>query len=488
MKLTLRILLAIAILSCFNCNVYAQNQSKKELRLFLDSKQYFNPDAGNYIEFQFLFAGYTVNYLQVENGLKGDVAMAIQISQNDSVIVSDVYRLETPIMRDSVIEDFYDIRRYALKPGVYEFFLEVLDYNSENAALKTSQTIVVDDLQGKTSISDIQIADYIIAGDGTSMFAKSGYDIYPRLSNYFSNDAERLPIYFEIYNTHLLKDGQFGLRQKVIDANTGIEIQDLSFTTKMTCDTVIPIIRQINLLEIPSGNYVVEYSIIDRSSNKVTETAYSFEREKTYLEAITIENTVIDPAFQESITEDSVSFYLASLIPISRPGEVRNIIKILKERTLEDQRKYLQMYWISTAGVKAYDSWIQYKGQVLLVQKLFKTNFQDGFETDRGRVYLQYGAPNQMIQREVSSSEYPYEIWQYYKIGVFSNKRFIFYNPDLISNNYKLLHSDMIGELKNNAWPQILSKRNTTNGNVDDPNNERQDQYGGSSQNVIKQF
>jgi hypothetical protein len=126
--------------------------------------------------------------------------------------------------------------------------------------------------------------------------------------------------------------------------------------------------------------------------------------------------------------------------------------------------------------------------QVQLVERLYANNFQEGFETDRGRVYLQYGSPTNIIQREVSSTEYPYEIWQYNKIGQFSNRRFIFYNPDLVNNAYRLLHSDMLGELKNPAWPQMLNSRNSTKGNIDDPNSGVQEHWGGNSNDLFRQY
>ncbi len=465
-------------------NLHAQ----KSVRVFLDSKQYYDPELGNYLEIQLLFSGYTLEYLPVEEGLQGEIAVAMQITQNDSSIVNDVYRLKTPIMRDSVIDDFYDIRRYQLSPGVYQYMLEIFDMNSTSESLTATQTLVIDELGKSVQISDVQVADYAAKGDGTSMFYKSGYDIYPRLNNYFNEESLNLPVYFEIYNTHLSKDSVFGLKQTVINADSGEEFAELSDIFKVKAAPVVPVIRQMSLVNVPAGKYVVEYTLINREQEVVAQTAYSFEREiESATEYLTLENTIIDPAFQASLTNDSVSYYLGSLIPISRPGEVRNILQILKTKTVEDQRKYIQMFWITTAGKsKAYDSWIQYKGQVQLVESVFSTNLMDGYETDRGRVYLQYGAPTQMIPREVSPSEYPYEIWQYDKIGVFSNKRFIFYNPDLINNNYSLLHSDMVGELKNNAWPQALNRRNTTNGNVDDPNSTKQEHFGGQSNSLYR--
>jgi hypothetical protein len=75
---------------------------------------------------------------------------------------------------------------------------------------------------------------------------------------------------------------------------------------------------------------------------------------------------------------------------------------------------------------------------------------------------LKYGPPNAKIQRPNEPEEYPYEIWQYYKIENFSNRRFVFYNPSMVGNEYVLLHSDMPGELFNNRWNLDLSRTGGT--------------------------
>jgi hypothetical protein len=53
----------------------------------------------------------------------------------------------------------------------------------------------------------------------------------------------------------------------------------------------------------------------------------------------------------------------------------------------------------------------------------------------------------------------PYEIWTYNRnqIGE-SNVFFVFFNDDLVSNEFRLLHSSAIGEPKNNKWQEVLSQ------------------------------
>ena len=203
--------------------------------------------------------------------------------------------------------------------------------------------------------------------------------------------------------------------------------------------------------------------------------SYEFERSNSIEISTYTGDIVLDPSFQNSMSNDSVGFYLESLIPISKGVEVKNIIDIANRRSVEDARKYLQLYWSKTAPKTTYDTWIKYKQQVDFVEKLYATTIQPGYETDRGRVYLQYGAPSDVIRKEYSATEYPYEIWNYNKIGAFSNKRFVFYNPSMVNNSYRLLHSDMVGELKNLNWPAEVSK----SGTINNPNSGGD--FGGSS-------
>jgi hypothetical protein len=97
---------------------------------------------------------------------------------------------------------------------------------------------------------------------------------------------------------------------------------------------------------------------------------------------------------------------------------------------------------------------------VVEVEERFATQIHKGYETDRGRVYLKYGPPNIITESYNEPSSYPYEIWQYYKLGNNqTNKRFVFYSNNELTNNFELLHSDAIGEISNYRWQVILNSR-----------------------------
>lgn len=475
------------ILSLLFLSTFLSFSQVQKIRAYLDDKQFYAPEVGDYVEIQLQFVGYSLKYKGVEGGLMGEMAIRMAVKLDSIVIASDAYRLQSPLMKDSVIEDFYDLKRFALKPGKYVLEIELQDLNAEGESVKAFKPIYVEEFKKGPLVSDIQVAEIVTKGDGNSVFFKSGYDIIPRLSTFYPQVISTLPVYFEVYKTSEMADSVFAIKQTITDFN-GKEVEGMTTFTRHKTSEVVPILRPVDIAMLPTGKYSLDFSVLTRDMVEISKKSYEFERSndiEIYVDPATL---IIDPAFQTSITEDSVEYYLASLIPMSKPGEVKNILSILKSKNRELARKHIQAFWVATSGADYYPAWLNYKSQVQLVERLYSNNFQAGYETDRGRVYLQYGSPTTIIQKEVSSTEYPYEIWQYNRIGKFSNKRFIFYNPDLVNNAYRLLHSDMIGELKNASWQLVLNKRNTINGTTDDPNQNVQQSWGGNSNNNFRQY
>ena len=230
--------------------------------------------------------------------------------------------------------------------------------------------------------------------------------------------------------------------------------------------------------------------MVDKDFKEMTISTYEFDRYREEESAlVSTENIVLDPNFQKSISDDSVAYYVESLIPICKPAEIKNVIKLLKTKDKDLCRKYLQAFWVnSTGNQQVYEKWLEYKFQVQLVEKLYATNFMSGYETDRGRVYLQYGPPNNIITKEVSSTETPYEVWRYDKILNMSNRKFIFYNPDLTNNAYRLLHSDVRGEVQNLRWQQYLQKRGSHNTDAYDDGDGVNDFFGGQGNELFNQY
>ena len=103
--------------------------------------------------------------------------------------------------------------------------------------------------------------------------------------------------------------------------------------------------------------------------------------------------------------------------------------------------------------------WENYYAQVKRVNNSFSAIRIKGYETDRGRVFLKYGAPDRIVQNHNEPGAYPYEIWHYYTLEKQRNKKFVFMTRDIATNDFQLIHSDAIGELNNSRWTSEIYSR-----------------------------
>ena len=126
-------------------------------------------------------------------------------------------------MIDSIVEDFYDLRRYVLKPGNYNFSIQITDVllkdDSSNQAkgIASSFPIYVDDFSNKICFSGLEIAEYAFASKENNSFCKSGYHIIPRIISYYPKQLNRIPLYFEVYNTDKGNDSIYVIKQSLWD-------------------------------------------------------------------------------------------------------------------------------------------------------------------------------------------------------------------------------------------------------------------------------
>jgi GWxTD domain-containing protein len=145
-------------------------------------------------------------------------------------------------------------------------------------------------------------------------------------------------------------------------------------------------------------------------------------------------------------------------------------------------QRFFYSFWEKRDQANPSQAWNNYKQEVEKVNKSYGTLIERGYETDRGRVYLQYGPPNNINKQDREPSNYPYEIWHYYVLGNQSNRKFVFYNPDLVTNDYTLIHSDANGEIYDQRWQMKLQKRSNQSRDLD--KEKSPDHFGGRSDEI----
>jgi GWxTD domain-containing protein len=448
----------------------------KDISTFYNSKQFKLEGKGTLVENYLSIAPHSIVYKPNANQKPQGRIEITQIYKQGNVIVDfKKYILNSPeIGQDSIADDFVDQQRFVLTPGEYVFELELLDLNDDKAtAFKYQEMVTIQDFSVGIQFSDAEFIESYVKTDQPSEFTKSGYDIVPFVMNHLPSEIVKLAYYTELYLGESSNDVHI-LTQFIEDFETSRQLTKYAKVSKTKNERIVPVLNVFNVQELPSGKYNLVMQLKNKDGVVVAEKKTFFTRENPT--NFDINNFLADNVtntFVDNYSDADLKEYIKSLTPIASTLE-NNVIKRVDSLSFDMKKRFFYSFWKQRDEARPEDKWLTYNKEVEKVEKTYATKVKRGYETDRGRVYLQYGPPNSIMEKLNESNSYPYEIWHYYRIDKYSNKKFIFYDPDLITNDFQLLHSDMYGERNNYRWQIDLRKRNTPFDSVDDtrPANE----------------
>jgi len=137
----------------------------------------------------------------------------------------------------------------------------------------------------------------------------------------------------------------------------------------------------------------------------------------------------------------------------SRYTATKNEIEQYKKLTgIEAKRKAMFDFWMNRDEDRTTpqnEVKQEYFKRVSVANSQYKTGFREGWKTDRGRVYIMYGPPDEVERHANELDVKPYEVWYYNSIQ--GGVQFIFGDRTGFSD-YILLHSTHRNELRDDNW------------------------------------
>ena len=291
------------------------------------------------------------------------------------------------------------------------------------------------------------------------------------MADYFPQSIQTLELYAEVYGSeaHFGKDSLYLLTYQIENADKGEVFGQFKKSSRVKAKAIEPVMAQLDIKALPSGNYRAAIEVRNRKGELVARREQYFQRNNPVrldYDLQALDQLDMNSTFAGAFNDrDSLAEHINSLRPIADPLERKIIDDRHKDRDMDQMKRFFYSFW-ANRSVDPEQAWRDYRVQVIKVNKLFGCRVKQGYETDRGYVYLKYGAPNTMMDQFNEMDAYPYTIWHYYRAGKYTNRRFVFYQPDLVSNCLELLHSEVPGEIQNPSWNQILHSRNVAMPNV----------------------
>lgn len=498
-RITMRKLLLV-IAAAFATNFVVA----RELTANLTSAAFSTPENNTYVETYLSIIGNSVHYVKNANGhYQAAVDIRMSVMKGDSLKDYRKYVLNSPETDDTTkAPNFLDLQRFSLPFGLYELTITMYDVNRiPQRVITNARSLVVDIDPDSVGLSHVEMLESYTKSTRQNILTKSGYDLIPYVSSFYPGNMANLSFYSEVYNTRkVLKEEKFLALYYIESAETHTRMTDYYAFQKLASAPVSSILYSFDISKLPSGNYNLVVEVRNAQNRLLSLRSTPFERfnpgiqiKLSDIAAIDITNT-----FASRITsKDTLTDYIRSLSPISTNNEKEFAESRIQEGDIKLMQQYFFNFWQTRNQANPEAAWIAYNKEVAKVNANYGTQIMRGYQTDRGRVYLQYGAPDQIVLMYNEPSSYPYEVWQYYTIRgsatnqdinspdntTQSNKKFVFANFDLVTNNFVLIHSDARGEVRDDRWKVRLTKRDNSNPNLD--NGDQPDQYGGHSQDVF---
>ncbi|MGC8652457.1 MAG: GWxTD domain-containing protein [Candidatus Kryptoniota bacterium] len=380
------------------------------------------------------------------------------IETDSSVVYADtipVATVDTASIKNS--GNLVTINRMLFAPGKYSVKVYAGDVNNRGVSDTASYQLNVRPFSSNSlSLSDIELCSEIKPGSSeVDPYLKNTLHVVPNPKGLYGLGLPNISYYLEIYGLDNDSDRtHYDITWNLIDSY-GNKIKG-GRTDKIGSASNVVQVGQANISNVPTGKYDFSVTVNDLKKNKSATAAKSIFIYNPYVKAYQISDSsnldIVSSPFYV-MGEAALDEEFAAARYLATPQEAETYQKL---KGVDAKRRFMISFWKredQIAGPDGFNSRRQFLERLNYVNQKYRTAFKAGWLTDRGRVYLHYGKPDDIERHPSSSNTKPYEIWYYNSLQGGVNFVFI----DLTGfNDYVLIHSTLQGEVYNPDWQKYV--------------------------------
>jgi hypothetical protein len=367
----------------------------------------------------------------------------------------------------------------------------IYDPNSQDTLKEKLNFIIkMPDAQIKPVCSDLMLMEPEFYDPAKSVFEQKIQAI--RSSDFYMKADTVLRFYSEAHG--ILRDRPAGIplvsRVRVLEQSSKKSLDEFGKIRRVKSGLNLAYITDLPIKNLPSGNYLLIWDLIDTAGKIVAVSYRDFRKSNPGLKQDFVDGTTpsgdqVLATEIEKLTSAERQHLVASLLPIASTSEQSTIDYLRKKGTETEVKNYLASFWSKRSGQSAAKEFRQYHNLVVYADSKYSTQTMKAYQTERGRIILQYGKPN-IIENEYSDRQrkamqnlntIPYEVWYYYYLEVpvkQSDVMFVFVQQNRGNDNYRLIHSSAIGEVRNGEWRSVVENNATYNFDRLSPNDRNE--------------
>jgi GWxTD domain-containing protein len=350
-----------------------------------------------------------------------------------------------------------EILDFALAPGRYAIHVTVTD--SATGAAATSE-LPIEGFHGEPELSDLLLAPQIRPAKPADTLVAPGEIRRGELLITGVAELHLTPLRstaFYVVEAYSENTDSARLAVTVSDAKGQPVVSTPSSLVRLPKGGGV-LTGAVDLAGLPAGSYRLSASLkmggrtVDRSAAfTMGELATSVAR----LDTLRASDRLTDSGYFGNMTSEQLDRAAAPLALIAKSGEMSVYSKDL---SLTAKRKFLTRFWNERdrssgtprnelrerfyAGISYADSTFRERGRIR----------QPGWKTDRGRIYVRYGSPDEVLTRLQQGYAPPYEVWRYSR-----GKGSYYIVADRSGvGGFKLMSTNDLQEVGDPNWQRIL--------------------------------
>lgn len=336
------------------------------------------------------------------------VFLLTNLERPDSIIDTLYRQFTIPSFSQAAQQQLTFLVQFGLHipAGLYRYAVTITS-GDKSGSVANDITINVENYH----MSDLLLAESIAYDTASAYLRKGDLRVVPHPSHVFNERYSRVYVYYEIYDIE--PDSGNLLIHYIVTDNTGAVVSQIPRYVDKKYKSQAKNFG-LSLQDFEAGRYILTVKVSDED-DFIAQKQIAFEIRKTVKKEISYEGL---PYY------DKIEYFLT-------PKEY----KAYKEYSAEGKKYFLDKFW-------RQNDYYEVAKRFEDADEKYKQGTKSGHETDRGRIYVKYGRPDEIAVHTLQHEESrPYEHWQYY-----NGDEFIFVDPHGTSE-YLLVWTNVDDEL-----------------------------------------
>ena len=307
----------------------------------------------------------------------------------------------------------YSTQSLQLPPGAYAFEVQVEDAAS-NRTFVREYPLEVRAFDGAVAMSDLLLAD---------RYDPARQVLFPNVSNAVGTDKPDFTLFYEIYadrpqtlrvHYEVVKQNRERRRPAVLRPLLGLPpIEE---------ENPDPDFRASETLEVRAGRNPATLTL---DTERFGSGAYVFNVRLEDANGALLASASKDLTVRWMGLDDQIADLESAVSQLRYIAKDREIDAIRNATNAQERFNLFQTFWDKrdpTPGTRRNERMEEYYFRVSFANRNYGRFSNNGWNTDRGEVFIRFGEPDLVERHPFSYGDKPYQIWYYNRIG----RRFIF--------------------------------------------------------------